>query len=106
MFADIRRDLPEAEAVRGRSWMYNLPAYCRLFPPEYGLSTVVVEPELQFMSLWGQFLDRRWNLRPGPAGLFRERIATAQTLDAVLGSFPLPVLAPRCHIDHFYAFYA
>ena len=105
MFADIRRDLPEAEAVRGRSWMYHLPAYCRLFPPEYGLGAVVVEPELQFMSLWGQFLDRRWDLRPGPAGLFRERIATARTLDAVLGSFPLSVLAPRCHIDPFYAFY-
>lgn len=105
MFADIRRDELEAEEVRGRSWMYNLPVYCRLFPTEYVQSAVAIEPELQFMSSWGQFLDRSWNLRPEPAKIFHERSSTAQTLDAVLASFPLPVLGPRCCIDHFYTFF-
>ncbi|MGI8968204.1 MAG: hypothetical protein ACR2GA_03770 [Chloroflexota bacterium] len=67
MFADIRRELPEAEVVRWRSWMSNLPAYCRLFPPEYVRSLIPVQPELQFMSLWGQFLARAGNLRPESA---------------------------------------
>ena len=57
MFVDIREQVPEAEYVRGRSWMYNLPSYQRLFPAEYVRSAAPVEPELQFMSLWGQFLD-------------------------------------------------
>lgn len=105
MFADIRREVPDAEAVRGRSWLYNVPAYRGLFPPEYVQSAAPVEPELQFMSLWGQFLDRHWDLRPGPARAFRDRITAAQTLDELLESFPLRVLAPCCSIDHFYTFY-
>ncbi len=105
MFADIRRAVPGAEAVRGRSWLYNVPAYRRLFPPEYVQSATPVQPELQFMSLWGQFLDRSWELQPEPATIFRERATAASTLDAVLTSFPLSVVAPRCHVDHFYAFY-
>ena len=32
MFADVRRSVPEAEWVRGRSWLYNVPSYRRLFP--------------------------------------------------------------------------
>jgi len=57
------------------------------------------------MSMWGQFLDRYWDLRPGPASLFLHRLGTVRTPEALVESFPLPVLAPRCPIDHFYAFY-
>jgi len=92
-------------SVRGRSWLYNLPPYRRLFPPAYVETAVSVQPELQFMSMWGQFLDRYWDLRPGPASLFLDRMGDAQTIEALLESFPLQVLAPRCAIDHFYAFY-
>lgn len=105
MVADIRREVPEAEWVRGRSWMYNLPAYRCLFPPAYIQTAVAVEPELQYMSLWGQFLDRHWNLRLSSARIFRQRLTVARTLDATLQSFPLAVLAPRCSIDHFYELY-
>lgn len=51
------------------------------------------------------FLDRRWDLRPGAAQTFRERFASAQTLDEVIASFPLSVLAPRAPIEYFYALY-
>ncbi|GAC1401095.1 MAG: hypothetical protein NVSMB52_14870 [Chloroflexota bacterium] len=104
MFAAIRRNVPDAEAVRGRSWMYNLPSYCRLFPAQYVESARPVLPELQFMSLWGQFLDRHGDLRQGPAEIFLARIAEVDTLADVIASFPLPVLAPRCDIRHFYEF--
>jgi len=96
MFADVRRQVPEAEAVHGWSWLYNLPSYRRLFPPAYVETAVPVQPELQFMSMWGQFLDRYWDLRPGPASLFLHRLGTARTAEALVESFPLPVLAPRC----------
>jgi len=42
MFADVRRKVLEAEAVRGRSWLYNLPSYCRFFPPAYVETAVPV----------------------------------------------------------------
>jgi hypothetical protein len=105
LFADVRREVPAAEAVSGGSWLYNLAAYRRLFPPAYVRTAVPVAPALQFMSLWGQFLDRHGTVRPGPTTTFLDRIATATTLDAIVRSFPLPVRAPRCPIEHFYAFY-
>lgn len=56
------------QIVRGSSWMYNVPAYQRLFPPEYVATAGPAEPELPFMSLWGQFVDRtRSALTSGPA---------------------------------------
>jgi hypothetical protein len=105
LFADVRREVPAAQAVSGGSWLYNLAAYRRLFPPAYVRTAVPVAPALQFMSLWGQFLDRHGEVRPGPTTTFLDRIATATTLDALMRSFPLPVRAPRCSIEHFYAFY-
>ena len=38
MFHSIQTTLPEATTVRGGSWLYNLNAYCRLFPLEYARS--------------------------------------------------------------------
>ncbi len=105
LFREVQRVAPEAEAVRGRSWLYNLPQYCRLFPLEYVRSAVPVEPELQFMSLWGQFLDRSWNLRPDPSEEFMRNVAAAKTFDALRDSFPLPACAPRCGIEYFYEYY-
>jgi hypothetical protein len=105
LFRKVQGAARDAQAVRGRSWLYNVPAYCRLFPPEYIRSAVQVEPELQFMSLWGQFLDRTWNVRPRAAEEFLRNLAVAETFDAVRGSFPLPVRAPRCEIEHFYRYY-
>jgi len=105
MFADIQREVPSADAVRGRSWMYNLAAYRRLFPPEYAGAADPVVPEFQYMSLWGQFLDRHGEARPGPTGRFLTRIAAATTVDALTRSFPVPVRAPRCPVAHCYAFY-
>lgn len=105
MFGDVRREVPEAAWVRGRSWLYNLDAYTRLFPPEYIRAAAPTPAELQFMSQWGQLLDHGWNVREAPAQIFSSRLAAANTFDGLLQSFPLPVLAPRCEIGRFYAFY-
>ncbi|MSR86918.1 hypothetical protein EXS70_01975, partial [Candidatus Peribacteria bacterium] len=35
MFAEIKKKHPEAERVRGSSWIYNIPNYRRLFPHAY-----------------------------------------------------------------------
>ena len=35
MFRHIQANHPDVETVRGGSWLYNIPAYLRLFPPNY-----------------------------------------------------------------------
>jgi hypothetical protein len=105
MFAAIREKVPEAQSVRGGSWMYNLPSYCRLFPREYVRSARPAEPELQFMSLWGQFLDHTWELQRDRADAFLRAIAGAATLDALTHSSPMQVMTPGSDIAPFYAFY-
>jgi hypothetical protein len=105
MFRNIRLHLPEAQAVRGRSWMYHLDAYCRLFPPDYIATAAPVDAELQFMSLWGQFLDHVGNVRPDGSRTFMQAVRVAATGDELLAAFPLTVLVLACGIEHFYACY-
>ncbi len=56
MFTHIKRVHPDAIAVHGSSWLYNVEAYRRLFPVEFGLSARPDTPHLVARSLWGQFL--------------------------------------------------
>jgi hypothetical protein len=44
--------------VLGASWLYNLPAYRRLFPDKYLASALPTAPKFQNMPLWGQTLAR------------------------------------------------
>ena len=53
MFTHIKRAYPDAKAVSGSSWLYNLEAYRRLFPMEFGLSVRTDTPHLIARSLWG-----------------------------------------------------
>ncbi len=46
LFADTRERHPEAEIVRGGTWLYNRAEYRRLFPPEYGDSARADHPHL------------------------------------------------------------
>jgi hypothetical protein len=105
LFTNVRVDQPEAQVVRGRSWMYHLAAYRRLFPAAYVETAVPANVELQFMSLWGQFLDRTGSVRLEPALVFSGRMAAATTLEELTASFPLCVLAPQCNIQPFFTFY-
>ena len=53
MFTDIRRAHPEAEAFAGGSWLYNLPAYQALFPPEYIATMNPTRPRFTYMKMSG-----------------------------------------------------
>jgi hypothetical protein len=96
---------PEAEAVRGRSWLYNLEAYRRLMPPAFVAALASDEHDLQFLATWGQFLTRRGETRPAPVELFLERIAAASTTAALEEAFPLRILEARVPIAAFVDFY-
>jgi hypothetical protein len=108
MFAAIRADVPDAETVRGGSWLYNVEAYRHLFPPAYLAAATAAKPreELFFMALWGQFLDRHGRLRQPLASDFLARVARQRDLEGVESCFPCTVLRPRCPIAHFYEHYA
>ena len=105
MFHSIHSTLPEATTVQGGSWLYNLDAYCRLFPPEYVLSAQPGEDEFPFLALWGQFLTRTGRLRQPGADVFLACLKQQTTLEGLKRCFPLQVLRPACAIDHFYQFY-
>lgn len=106
MFAHIQANLPEARSVVGGSWLYNLEAYCRLFPPAFICSAAREDPpETQFIALWGQFLDHAGQVKPDLAAAFLRRVEAARDLPALLDSFPYPVLRLEAPVEVFYQFY-
>ena len=65
MFGWLAREYPNARRVDGGSWLYNIEAYRRLFPPDFAASRNPRKgPEyLHGMSSWGQFIDFRARIR-------------------------------------------
>ncbi len=106
MFAHLRRVHPEAKTVTGGSWLYNLDAYRRLFPPEYGDSRIKPTPpvRLRGTSSWGQFLDFREQLKPDLCVRFRDNLHRLDPAAPWL-AFPLLALRTRAPVEAFYAFY-
>jgi hypothetical protein len=62
---DLRQRHPDARQVRGRSWLYNLDAYKRLFPAEYvaSIRRPTSAVNLTGSSTWGQVLDYRGRVK-------------------------------------------
>jgi hypothetical protein len=105
MFGFVRAHHSSARTVRGSSWLYNLEAYRRLFPPEYAASTF--EPErvpLDGMSSWGQVLDFRGLVKPAIRQSLLENIEKVD-IAAPWKAFPLRALEAQSAIEHFYQFY-
>jgi hypothetical protein len=92
--------------VRGASWMYNLPAYRRLFPAEYLASATPTAPRFRNMPLWGQFVDRRGGLRQDSADAFVRRLAGLACIAELARCFPLQVLALESPAVVFYEHFA
>jgi hypothetical protein len=106
LFADVREKYPQAATLRGGSWLYNLPAYCRLFPKEYVATAARVEDEFNYMALWGQFLRGGYErLNERQAALFLQRVAQQTTWEGLRESFPFQVLRPEASLEHCYRFY-
>lgn len=106
LFEGVKRAKCSPLRVLGVSWLYNLEAYRRLFPPSYVASARVAEPpRFRNMPLWGQFLDRHGQARTSPARQFLERLERQPGLDGLSRCFPLPVLSTEAPVEAFYAFY-
>ena len=105
MFRHIRANHPDVETVRGGSWLYNIPAYLRLFPPDYVKTAKPVGYETTFWALWGQFVARKGSIRQPATAQFLECLDQQKTLEDCLQCFPYQVLRPECPIETFYNFY-
>ena len=105
LFAETKQRQPDARVVRGCSWLYNLDAYRRLFPTQYTVAMEVAGDEFQFLSLWGQFLQRNGRVREKVADSFLSACQKQRTLDDLLACFPFHVLATSCPITVFYEYY-
>jgi hypothetical protein len=106
MFGWLAREHPGAKRVDGGSWLYNLEAYRRLFPPEFGASRDPRNgpPYLHGMSTWGQFVDFRGRIRPQVRDAF---FANLSALDIATPHrvFPYQVLFTTAPFDAFRAEY-
>ena len=107
MFRYIQAKHPDAETVRGGSWLYNIPAYLRLLPPDYTKTAKPVDSKYEtgFWALWGQFIARNGSIRQPAATQFLECLSNQKTLEGCLQCFPYQVLRPECPIGTFYKFY-
>jgi hypothetical protein len=86
--------------VHGTSWLYNVPAYRRLFPSAYIASARPVA-RLRALSLWGQFLDRNGCVRNDAAAMLLARVERASDFADLLSCFPLQALAVQASVEVF-----
>ena len=102
MFEYIKNNHPEAEYVRGDSWLYNLENYRKIFPSEYSANREPSKTPYLALSTWGQFLDRNHKTRPEELNSFKQRLQAAQTWDEALKSISKMPLLAGTNIENFY----
>jgi len=107
MMRRITEKHPDATHISGRSWLYNLEAYRRLFPPQY-VATRTVAPDpihLTGTSSWGQLIDSREAIRPDVRDALVANLPRLEP-EAPWTAFPLRVLAVQAPVETFVRFYA
>jgi hypothetical protein len=105
LFAHVKRTQHQPLQVIGASWLYNLDAYCRLFPVSYLATAHVIDHRFQHMPLWGQFLDRYGEIKESMTREFLQRLERQSNMDSLDQCFPFQVLAAEAPAQEFYDFY-
>jgi hypothetical protein len=105
LFTHVRQAHGGVRHVAGVSWLYNLPAYRRLFPVTYLASARVAASRFRNMPLWGQFLDRHGAVKQAAAQILEHRLAQQSDLENLAGCFPLQPLAVEASVSDFYRSY-
>jgi hypothetical protein len=86
---------PDAAWLRGRSWLYSIEAYRRIFPDVFIAGLEPSEHDLQFLACWGQLLDGAWRTRSDVASLLLRGVAIASTTDDLEAAFPYAMQQSR-----------
>ncbi|HPH97409.1 MAG TPA: hypothetical protein PKW33_21840 [Anaerolineaceae bacterium] len=105
MFTYIRQEEDLPTTVIGASWLYNLEAYRSLFPPAFIATAQEMSGQFAYLPLWGQFLDKRMQVKEDLAGPFLECIKQKRSLETLESCFPFKVLYLETSIQEFYPFY-
>ena len=105
LFEHVQRTEGKSVRVVGASWLYNLEAYRRLFPPSYLATARTLRGRFQRMPLWGQFLDRHGRVNERVARPFVERLGCLRSLDGLDLCFPFQVLGVEAPVRELLAFY-
>ena len=79
---------PDAAWLRGRSWLYALEAYRRIFPEVFVAGLEPRETDLQFLACWGQLLDGAWRIRTDVASAFLHAVELAANTGDLETAFP------------------
>ena len=106
MFTHVRKNHGDAIGVLGKSWLYHLPAYRRLFPDNYGESSALLTSGHSFdgLSSWGQFLDHAGHVKIAVRDAFLKNLPELDA-DHPYRVFPYPVLKAEAAIADFYEMY-
>jgi hypothetical protein len=91
--------------IVGASWLYNLDAYRRLFPPSYLATAHVMRHRFQHMPLWGQFVHRSGNIRNERAQQLLEQLGRQSSVEGLDDCFPFQVLSLEAPVAEFCEFY-
>jgi len=102
MFAFVADRWPDATAINGASWLYNMEAYRRLFPADYGASRkpMIGPRSMHGLSTWGQFLEFRGRAKPEIVERFKRGLDALDVTQPWL-SFPYQVLATTAPLTSF-----
>ncbi|WP_427886177.1 hypothetical protein ACQHIV_26640 [Kribbella sp. GL6] len=92
--ADAWRVAPQAERLRGGSWLYHLAGYRALFPPNFlaGASEADSRGEVGQLALWGQFVRGDGGLYLPRTEQFVRACEQATQVDDLVAAFPLAKL--------------
>jgi hypothetical protein len=105
LFAQLRSERLGDLTVVGISWLYNLHAYRRLFPPAYTASPRVLQGPFRSMPLWGQFVDYRGEVKAEMRISFLKALAELESLGGIGDCFPFQALRVEEEVETFYRFY-
>jgi hypothetical protein len=107
MTRHIAEQHPDATHIAGRSWLYNVEAYRRLFPPSYVATRELASTpvHLSGTSSWGQLIDSREAIRPDVRDALLSNLATLDP-QAPWTAFPLQVLSVQAPLETFLDYYA
>ena len=89
------------ERIVGQSWLYNVPAYKRLFPLSYVASATVVNGWFRSGALWSQVRTPDGGVRRGVARAVLTAVECIKTPYGLDQCFPYRVLAPSASIADF-----
>lgn len=105
LFADVKRRGEDTVRVVGASWLYNVEAYRALFPASYLATARPLRGRFRHMPLWGQFVNRRGEIREDAARELRARLRRLPHAEEADACFPSPLLSLEAPARDFCAFY-